>query len=141
MFERKKLKRSPRYNPPRGVKVERHRRFEPKIATKSGVRVRSQYEKKCADFLFKNKIEFQYEPLILLAGKQYRPDFYLTNYDLFLEICGYNHMPYYVDRTEFKKQLYRKHNLRAIFIRYNGKGSLDELLRQSFDEFGLELPE
>jgi len=139
MIERKKLRRSPRFNPPRGIKVERRRRFEVKIMTESGVRVRSQYEKKCADFLFKNGIKFQYEPLILLAGKQYRPDFYLPDYNLFLEICGYNHMPFYVDRSEFKKQLYQKHNLDAIFIRHNGKGSLED--KQSFGEFGLTFPE
>ncbi|MEW5924691.1 MAG: hypothetical protein AB1746_11950 [Candidatus Zixiibacteriota bacterium] len=119
--------------------LERHRRFEPKIATKSGINVRSKYEKKCADFLFENNIEFQYEPLILLAGKQYRPDFYLPSQNVFLEICGYNHMPFYVDRTSFKKQLYDKHNLKAIFIYFNGKGRLEEELKKSLAAHGFEL--
>ena len=139
MQQRRRLKRSPRFTPPRGTVLERHGLFEPKIATGSGVKVRSKYEKKCADFLFENKIEFQYEPLILLAGKQYRPDFYLPALNLFIEICGYNHMPFYVDRTSFKKQLYEKHNLKAIFIYFNGKGSLEEELRKSLTAYGLEL--
>ncbi|PKK83182.1 MAG: hypothetical protein CVT49_09725 [candidate division Zixibacteria bacterium HGW-Zixibacteria-1] len=138
MYERRKLRKSPRYTPPRGIKLERRRRFEPTIATKSGINVRSKYEKKCADFLFENKIEFQYEPLILLAGKQYRPDFFLPDQNLFLEICGYNHMPFYVDRVGFKRQLYEKHNLRAIFIHYNGKGSLEEELKKSLAAYGFQ---
>jgi len=138
MFERKKYRKSSRYTPPRGVKLERRRAFQPRIETKSGVRVRSSYEKTTADFLHKNNITFQYEPLILLAGKQYRPDFFLPDYDLFLEICGYNHMPFYTDRTKFKQELYRKHNLRAIFIRYNGKGSLPNILKTSLAGLGVD---
>jgi len=102
--------------------------------------VRSRYEKTTADFLYKNNIEFQYEPLILLAGKQYRPDFFLPRHNLFLEICGYNHMPFYTDRIGFKEQLYRKHSLNAIFIRYNGKGSLSAILRRSLGEHGVDFP-
>jgi hypothetical protein len=106
---------------------------EPTFSTSANIKVRSQYEKKCAEYLKKRNIKFVYEPLILLAGRQYRPDFFLPEYDLFLEICGYNHMPFYNNRTAFKKRLYQKHNLRAIFIRYNGKGSLDELIQKELD--------
>ena len=80
------------------------------------------------------------EPLILLDERQYRPDFYLPDYDLFLEICGYGHMPHYNDRTAHKMRIYHKHNLQAIFIYYNGKGSLEELIAKELQDFGISLP-
>ncbi|MDH3938005.1 MAG: hypothetical protein OEV68_11790, partial [candidate division Zixibacteria bacterium] len=85
--------------PARGVRLPRQRRFEAILPTESGVTVRSKYERRCADFFTKHHIQFQYEPLILLAGRQFRPDFFLPEHDLFVEICGYGHMPHYRDRV------------------------------------------
>ncbi|UCD94892.1 MAG: hypothetical protein JSU69_02235 [Candidatus Zixiibacteriota bacterium] len=130
MYRRRRLRTSGKYVLPRGVKLARRRKFEPKIVTESGIDVRSQYEKRCADYLHANRITFQYEPLILLGGRQFRPDFYLPDYDLFLEICGYGHMPFYRDRTSHKRQLYEKNNLNVIFIHYSGKGSLEKILER-----------
>jgi len=130
MFKKKRITKTGRPSPRPGVKVIRKKKFEPVINTDSGIQVRSKYEKRCADFLFSQKISFQYEPLILLGGKQYRPDFYLPKFNLFLEICGYGHMPYYTDRVSFKKKAYKEHNMKAVFIFYNGKGSLEKLLQE-----------
>ncbi len=115
MYRKKRrfLKRTPHA---RGIKLRRNEKFQASIETDSGVKVRSNYEKVCADLLHENDIEFIYEPLILIEGKKYRPDFYLPQYDLFIEICGYNHMPFYRDRMKFKRDLFRKANLRAEFI-------------------------
>ncbi len=123
--------------PIRGARLERKKKFEPTIATVSGVEVRSLYEKRCADFLFDNDIKFQYEPLILLDGKQYRPDFFLPDFNLFVEICGYGHMPYYNERLKLKERLYEKHNLKVLFIHYNGRGSLEKKIREALEKFVL----
>jgi hypothetical protein len=117
----------------RGNFGPRAKNSEPTFSTSANTKVPSQYEKKCAEYLKKRNIKFVYEPLILLEGRQYHPDFFLPEYDLFLEICGYNHMPFYNDRTAFKRRLYQKHNLRALFIHYNGKGSLDELIQKELN--------
>lgn len=101
----------------------------------TGVKVRSGYEKKCVEYFEKNHIRFSYEPLILLEGRQYRPDFFLPDLNLFVEICGYRHMPHYRDRMEFKRRLYEKHNLRAVFISYSGRGSLEKLLETALRDF------
>jgi hypothetical protein len=111
----------------------------PAIATASGVKVRSQYEKTCADYLSENKIAFQYEPLLLLGGRQFRPDFYLPEQNLFIEICGYNHMPFYRDRVAEKRRIYQRHKLNIIFMRATSQGSLikqleGELKRKSNPE-------
>ncbi|PJA29786.1 MAG: hypothetical protein CO189_01490 [candidate division Zixibacteria bacterium CG_4_9_14_3_um_filter_46_8] len=122
---------------PRGIKLPRKLKFEPTIETDSGVKVRSQYEKRCADFLFRNQIKFQYEPLMLLGGRKYRPDFFLPDHNLFLEICGYNHMPYYRDRTEQKRKIYERNSLNAIFIHYNGTGSIENIIKSELQKYGV----
>ena len=110
---------------------------EPAWPTTAGVKVRSHYEQTCADYLHNNRVRFQYEPLILLGGRQFRPDFYLPDFNLFLEICGYGHMPYYRGRITHKKQVYRRHQLHAVFINYNGRGSLTKLIRAELECHGV----
>lgn len=102
--------------PPHGVRLERKSKNAPCHQTKAGVLVRSKLELACADFLFDHGIDFQYEPLLLLAGRQYRPDFFLPQQELFVEICGYRHMPFYVDRQEEKRRLYEQQHLKVFFI-------------------------
>ncbi len=113
--------------------------FEAVIETDSGVRVRSTYEKQCADLLFKNNVSFQYEPLMLLEGRQFRPDFYIPDYNLFLEICGYNHQPYYRDRIKLKKRIYEKSGLDAVFINHDGKERIDGKLAKCLEPFGVKI--
>jgi len=138
MLKRKLYKKSGKYGPLRGIRVPRKGRFEPVLETESGVKVRSLYEKRCADYLFRNKIEFQYEPLMLLGGRQFRPDFFLPEYSLFLEICGYDHMPFYRDRTAHKRHVYRKQGLQSVFLHYKGKGSLETRIRTELSRLGVE---
>jgi len=138
MHKRKRLKKKGQPGQSRGIRLPRNRQFEPVIETGARIRVRSNYEKRCAEYLYQNNIEFLYEPLMLLSGRQFRPDFYLPEYDLFLEICGYNHMPYYRDRIILKRQIYDKHKMSAIFIDYDGKGSLEKLVRNKLEATGVK---
>ena len=86
-----------------------------------------------------NGVTFQYEPLMLIAGHQFRPDFFLPAQSLFIEICGYNHMPFYRDRTAHKKRLYELNDMQAAFVHFDGKGSLIELLIDELAKHGLPL--
>ncbi len=135
----KKLKRNLNraMRPLPGKKLARKRKFEPTLETASGILVRSSYERKCADLLFANKIRFQYEPLIILDGKQFRPDYFLSDYNLFIEICGFNHQPYYRARIKFKEKIYKKNKLDAVFVHYNGTGCLQEQIRQALESYGI----
>lgn len=125
--------------PARGIRMPRQRRFEAILPTESGVKVRSKYECRCADFFTQHKVAFQYEPLMLLGGRQFRPDFFLPEHELFVEICGYGHMPHYRDRVKQKQELYEQHGMRAIFVHYSGKGSLEELLQAELAKVGVTL--
>ncbi len=115
-YPRKRFSGKGKYSRYKGTRLPRKKKFEAELETKSGVKVRSQLEKHCADFLYEHQIRFQYEPLMLLGGHQFRPDFYLPDYNLFLEICGYNHMPFYRDRVKSKKEIYEKHGLQVLFV-------------------------
>lgn len=108
---------------------------KPSLSTSSGIMVRSQFEKKAISFFEENNIKFRYEPLMLLDGKQYRPDFYLTELNLFVELCGMNHMVYYKNRQEFKKQIYQKNNLKAIFINCSNISEVIPRLKEALKDF------
>jgi very-short-patch-repair endonuclease len=95
---------------------------------------KSKYEKRCAQFLSRLRIRYQYEPLLLLRGKSYRPDFFLPDYNLFVEICGYSHMPYYRSRTHFKEQIYEKAGLQVLFIHAKNERDAEEKLRVYLQE-------
>ena len=136
MQRRKRIKKTGKPSAVRGVRLAPKFKFKRTVKTGNNFRVRSRYEKKCVEYFEKNKIDYQYEPLVLLAGRQYRPDFFLSEYNLFVEICGYGHMPFYNDRVEFKRELYRRHNLRAVFVRFNGRGSLEKILEKELSEMG-----
>jgi very-short-patch-repair endonuclease len=126
---RKRFSGHGKYSKRTGTRLPRKKKFEAVLDTKSGVIVRSQLERRCADFLLKNKIKFQYEPLILLGGRQFRPDFYLPDYNLFLEICGYIHMPFYRDRVRNKEKIYARHGLHVIFIQGKKPAEILRVLR------------
>ena len=53
--------------------------------------VRSTWERGIADWLYAMGVEYQYEPRVfdLGDGIRYRPDFYIPQADLFLEVKGY----------------------------------------------------
>lgn len=107
------------------------RRKQPKIA--AGERpIRSKLEQAAIEWFRERRLDFQYEPLIVLGGRQYRPDFYLPQLELFVEICGFGHMPYYNDRVEEKRRHFEKAGLRVEFIAARSTGQLRAALAQIF---------
>ena len=112
----------------RGERSLRPKLPAPSVENKAGRPVRSRLEKCCAEFLAERNIKFIYEPLLLLSGKQYRPDFYLPDYGLFIEICGFTHMPFYRDRVELKQKVYTAQGLRCLFIEARSEKSLKDQL-------------
>jgi len=59
------------------------------IKTKKGIKVRNKLEQEIADFLYDNKINFEYEPYLSLDGKAYFPDFIIKN--LIVEATEWKH--------------------------------------------------
>jgi len=126
-----RMQKDGRPGPTPGVRHRRPKIKSPHLPAGDNLRVRSRYEKECVEYFEEQGISYKYEPLILLAGRQYRPDFYLPDFDLFIEICGYTHMPFYSDRVGQKKEIYKRHGLKAVFIVCNGRGSIKDKLREA----------
>ncbi len=107
--------------------------FKPHIKTKQRFKVRSNGEKKIADFLKEHKIVCSYETeMLILDGYVCVPDFHLKDYDIYIEFYG----GYPGSRTKkvLKNKLYRKYSVPCIFItpaelRDLGKAILGELRR------------
>ena len=64
-----------------------------KLTTLNGERVKSIEETKIANFLFMHGVNYEYEKLYPFESddpnrKAYRPDFYLIDYDIYLELFG-----------------------------------------------------
>jgi DNA helicase-4 len=73
--------------------------------------VKSKAEKKVADTLDYAGVKYLYEsPLSLKVGKRWktvRPDFYLPEYDLYIEYRGLTHLDDYTRKMNWKKKQYR----------------------------------
>lgn len=135
-----KLKKWPRADGlPKEYRLRRPKLTSPKfkatVKTENNLMVRSIFEKKAIAFFEKNQIKYRYEPLMLLGGKQYRPDFFLPEMNLYLELGGMNHLVYYRDRQEYKKQIYKKYGLNALFVNCQKISEVELALREALEEF------
>ena len=84
----------------------------------SGDLVKSFGELDIANFLFFNGVKFEYEKRYPNLSKSYRPDFYLTDYDIWLEHFGIdkkgNTAPY-IDREKYQKEMKWKRDIHAQY--------------------------
>lgn len=81
---------------------------------KGSEKVRSKGEQKIANFLFEQKIEYIYEPLLMIGNKKVRPDFYLYEYGIFIEYFGMQGDKVYDQKTEKKIAFYQKLGIKVI---------------------------
>jgi len=89
--------------------------FYPHIKTKSGFVVRSNGEKKIADFLSDERIKFVYEKNVLyLPTSVYIPDFWLPAYNCFIEFFGQHPKAQKTKMEKYKD--YRKFKIPCVFI-------------------------
>ncbi|MEZ0018230.1 UvrD-helicase domain-containing protein [Sinorhizobium fredii] len=84
----------------------------------SGDLVKSFAELDIANFLFFNGVNFEYEKRYPHGPKRYQPDFYLTDYGLWLEHFGIdregNTAPY-IDRANYHREMEWKRGIHAQF--------------------------
>lgn len=129
---------------------------EEKITYK-GEKVKSLEELMIANFLFVNGINYEYERDYCVKTRdknhtQYKPDFYLNDYDIYLEHFAIdkdgNTPPFfskleskkYKDGIEWKRELHKKHNTKLIetYSYFNADGLLIEKLAKLLKDTGIE---
>lgn len=120
-------------------------------------RVKSLEEVSIANFLFLNGVNYEYERLYPFESddstrKAYRPDFYLPDYDLYLEHFGISkdgHLPWltpieeqkYLDDMAWKRAAHNSHGTKLLetysYLSSEGKllDYLDSLLRKNGVEY------
>lgn len=116
--------------------------------THSGESVRSSEELIIANYLYVNGIEYEYESPYPFSSddvvcKQYRPDFYLPEYDIYLEHFGISadgRVPWlpkdeeekYISDMGWKREFHKLHGTKLIetYSYYHTKGILLEKLEE-----------
>ena len=94
-----------------------------KLDTFSGERVKSVEELMIANFLFLNGVNYEYEKPYPHGDHMYRPDFYLADYDIWLEHFGIDKYGRAKWLSEFQEKQYLKsmHKKRAKHHLYRTK--------------------
>lgn len=125
--------------------------YENRIISLKGERVKSYEECEIANFLFLNGINYEYEPFYkhdtaTVEHRQYQPDFYLTDYDIYLEHFGIDRnkktAPYvnnfqYLEGMKWKRETHSQHQTKLIetYTYYQQEGRLlhkleDKLIKE-----------
>jgi len=92
--------------------------LEHKLRDKERPKLRSEGERRIADFLEGNSIRYHYEPALLVNSDQkpriWYPDFYLPEFGAYIEYFGLVGIQNYDDGIKRKETLYSKAGLAVI---------------------------
>jgi DNA helicase IV len=110
--------------------------------TLSGIQVKSLAEKEIANFFFMHSIACSYERQVDWLTQRYRPDFYLPEYDIYIEHWGLDRewqTAEWIDAESYRKtriwKLAKFHQYRKIMVETweyeRTEGTLIEHLKQS----------
>lgn len=129
--------------------------FRRTYTTTNGEAVKSQGERLLADYFYQNDIRYQYErpawatPTTTItaddgkfkSGRMIsRPDFYLPDYDLYVEYWGMvdtedeSNRANYVKSMKWKMAKYNENNIKFVSIYPKDLGYLDEIFRAKLGE-------
>ncbi len=100
-----------------------------------------------ANFLYLNGIEYEYEKPYPFGDTMYRPDFYLKEYDIYLEHFGVDEnnsakwlTPFneqkYVEEMELKRETHKTYNTKLLetYSYYNRDNILLDKLREMLEK-------
>lgn len=120
--------------------------------TLAGEKVKSRAEKTIADYLFQNKIRYEYEKtskayFLIFSEKISKPDFYLNDYDVYVEYWGLLDVDdrkvrsRYTHEMRWKMAQYHKHKIKFISLYESNLENLDWIFRKKLLELtGKSLP-
>ena len=120
------------------------------LDTMQGEKVKSVEELTIANFLYLNGIKYEYEKPYPHVETMYRPDFYLQDFDIWLEHFGvdenncanwltdYNAKKY-VDEMHIKRETHKEHNTKLLetYSYYNKNNILLQKLKEMLESEGV----
>jgi DNA helicase-4 len=117
------------------------------LDTIQGEKVKSVEELTIANFLYLNGIEYAYEKQYPHGEGNYQPDFYLKDYDIYLEHFGVDennraqwltpsNEEKYIEEMEIKRERHRNHNTKLLetYSYYNKHNILLEKLKEMLEK-------
>ncbi|MCX7004145.1 MAG: HEAT repeat domain-containing protein [bacterium] len=105
------------------------------ITTRGGTLVQSDGERIIAEFLDAHGIAYRYDERIrIIEGFAIRPDFYLPEFDVYIEYWGMDTTDYKIGMLK-KKKLYQQEGKRLVSFYFSEKPRLRELLRQKLARY------
>ena len=129
------------------------REYGVKSVTQRGEEVKSIAERKIADYFEKNNINYVYEREakskgIFFDSKISSPDFYLPDYDVYVEYWGLvdteddQTRKQYIRKMKWKMAQYHQNKIKFISIYPDNMKNLDWIFRKKFKKVtGFELPD
>ena len=105
------------------------------IRAKDGTFVQSDGERKISEWLTKNKIKYRYdERFRILKDFAVRPDFYLPEFDIYIEYWGMDTTDYKIGMLK-KLKLYQQQGKKLISLYPKDKNKLDTILKQKLNKY------
>ena len=106
-----------------------------RLRTVDEVAVQSRGERLIGNWLAKNAIAYEYDERMTVAGDfRMRPDFYLPEFDVYVEYWGMD-TPDYVANMRKKKFLYQRERKKLISLYPSDLDALDEVLRLKLSRY------
>ncbi|HCE46617.1 MAG TPA: hypothetical protein DET40_23975 [Lentisphaeria bacterium] len=105
------------------------------ITAKDGTLVQSDGERQIADFLNSSAIKFRYDERIrIIDGLAIRPDFYLPEFDVYIEYWGMDTADYKIGMLK-KQKLYQQEGKKLVSLHFSEKARLAEILRGKLSKY------
>lgn len=105
------------------------------ITAADGTLVQSRGEQQIANFLNQAGIEYRYDERVrIIDGYAIRPDFYLPEFDLYLEYWGMDTIDYQIGMLK-KKKLYQQTGKRLVSIYREDLPELDAVLQKKLSRY------
>lgn len=119
-------------------------KYGEKCTTLKGEKVKSRGEKKIADYFYQNKIKYEYEKAAKTRGlifheKISSPDFYLPDYNTYVEYWGLVDCRNECDRIKYVKAMrwkmaqYKKNKIKFVSIYPKNLRNFDWIFRKKFE--------
>ncbi len=108
------------------------------IRVKDGTLVQSDGERKICDWLTKNNIQYRYdERFRIIEGMAIRPDFYLPEFDIYIEYWGMDTTDYKIGMLK-KQKLYQQEGKKLISLYPDDKNNLDIVMKSKLKKYTKE---
>ena len=101
-----------------------------RLRTVNEVAVQSQGERRIGDWLALHGIDYRYDERLMIAkDTRIRPDFYLPEFDLYIEYWGMD-TPEYLASRQRKQILYQRERKKLISLSFRDLERLEEALEE-----------